>query len=113
MQATDGNLYGVSQTAGNFSGSILYSFDPPTSGVFYGTSEEQGTHGDGFLFSVDMSLGPFVAFVYPGGKVGSTVEILGQGLTGSTAVTFNGLAATSFTVVSDTYMTAQLPVRSW
>jgi hypothetical protein len=68
-----------------------------------------GTHNDGFLFSVDMSLGPFVAFVYPGGRVGSTAEILGQGLTGSTSVTFNGLAATSFTVVSDTYMTAVVP----
>ena len=132
MQATDGNLYGVSQTGGSLSGSVLYSFNPSTSvyselyqfngvgslsaplmqhtsGLFYGPSWLDGTHGDGFLFSVDMSLGPFVAFVYPGGKVGSTVEILGQGLTGTTSVTFNGLAATSFTVVSDTYMTAVVP----
>jgi hypothetical protein len=56
-----------------------------------------------------MGLGPFVAFVRPTGKVGQTAQILGQGLTGSTGVTFNGVAATSFSVVSDTYMTAVVP----
>ena len=33
----------------------------------------------------------------------------GQGLTGTTHVTFNGVAATKFSVVSDTYMTAVVP----
>lgn len=37
------------------------------------------------------------------------MQILGQGLTGSTAVTVNGISATSFKVVSDTYMTAFVP----
>jgi uncharacterized repeat protein (TIGR03803 family) len=132
MQGTDGNLYGVSQSTGTLDGGELYTWNPSTltyselyqftgdgniiaplmqhtSGLFYGTSQQQGTHDDGFLFSVNMSLGPFVAFVYPGGKVGNTAEILGQGLTGTTSVTFNGIAATSFTVVSDTYMTAVVP----
>jgi uncharacterized repeat protein (TIGR03803 family) len=132
VQGTDGNLYGVSTSDGNLDGGELYTWNPSTltyselyqftgdgniiaplmqhtSGLFYGTSEEQGTHGDGFLFSVNMSLGPFVAFVSPTGKVGGTAEILGQGLTGTTGVTFNGVAATSFTVVSDTYMTAVVP----
>jgi hypothetical protein len=36
-------------------------------------------------------------------------QILGQGLTGTNAVTFNGVPATSFTVVSDTFMTAVVP----
>jgi hypothetical protein len=80
-----------------------------TSGLFYGTSQQQGAHSDGFLFSVDMGLGPFAAFVYPGGKVGSTAEILGQGFTGATSVTFNGVPATSFAVASDTYITAVVP----
>ncbi len=35
--------------------------------------------------------------------------ILGQGLTGTTSVTFNGVAATSFKVGSDTFMTAVVP----
>ena len=56
-----------------------------------------------------MGLGPFVAFALPTGKVGKTAQILGQGLTGTSSVTFNGIPATSFTVVSDTYMTAVVP----
>jgi hypothetical protein len=56
-----------------------------------------------------MGLGPFVTFVRPGGTVGGTVQILGQGFTGATAVTFNGVEATTFTVISDTFMTAVVP----
>jgi hypothetical protein len=56
-----------------------------------------------------MHLGPFVALVGYQGKSGSTAQILGQGFTGTTSVTFNGVPATSFTVVNDTYMTAVVP----
>ena len=42
------------------------------------------------------------------GKVGKTIEILGQGFKGTTEVSFNGTAA-KFTVVSETYMTAAVP----
>jgi len=42
------------------------------------------------------------------GKVGKTVEMIGQGFTGTTSVSFNGTAAT-FTVSSDTYLTAVVP----
>jgi hypothetical protein len=56
-----------------------------------------------------MGLGPFVAFVRPSGAVGGSAQILGQGLTGATSVTFNGVAASSFTVVNDAYMTAVVP----
>jgi hypothetical protein len=56
-----------------------------------------------------MGLGPFVALVRYTGRIGQPVQILGQGLTGSTAVTINGVAATTFKVVSDTYMTATIP----
>ena len=42
------------------------------------------------------------------GKVGSPIGILGQGFTGTTDVLVNGTAAT-FTVVSDTYLTAKVP----
>jgi hypothetical protein len=47
--------------------------------------------------------------VIPSGKAGQTVQIIGQGFTGTTSVTFNGVAAAKFTVVSDTYMTAVVP----
>jgi uncharacterized repeat protein (TIGR03803 family) len=132
MLGTDGNLYGVSEYSGA-GPSEIYSWNPTTSaystiyefasgigylsaplmqhtsGLFYGPSWVDGAHNDGFLYSLNMGLGPFVAFVYPRGTVGSTVQILGQGLTGTTSVTFNGLAATSFTVVSDNYLTAVVP----
>ena len=39
---------------------------------------------------------------------GQTIKLLGQGLTGTTAVSFNGTAAT-FNVASDTYLTATVP----
>src|SRR5260370_40711144 len=39
----------------------------------------------------------------------ATPGILGQGLTGTTSVTFNGVAATSFNVGADTFMTAVVP----
>ena len=42
------------------------------------------------------------------GTVGTSIGILGQGFTGTTAVTFNGSSA-SFSVVSDTYITATVP----
>ena len=42
------------------------------------------------------------------GKVGQTIIILGNGLTGSTSVTFNRIPA-KFTVESDTYIKATVP----
>jgi hypothetical protein len=61
------------------------------------------------MYSLNMGLGPFVTFVRSTGKATQTAQILGQGLTGTTSVTFNGIAATSFSVVSDTYLTAVVP----
>jgi hypothetical protein len=42
------------------------------------------------------------------GKVGQTRGILGQGFTGTTSVSFNGIPAI-FTVVRDTFLTATVP----
>ena len=42
------------------------------------------------------------------GKVGKNVLILGNGLTGSSSVSFNGVAA-AFTVESDTLIKATVP----
>lgn len=131
-QGTDGNLYGVTTHGGSsgvgslyqytLSGTYtqLYSFPGKsgfpttgplqhTNGKFYGTTNAGGTAGEGRLYSLDMGLGPFVALVSSSAKVGGTVEVLGQGFTGSTSVTINGLAA-SFSVTSDTYLTATVPI---
>ena len=79
-----------------------------TNGVLYGTTSLGGVNGFGVIYSLDMRLGPFVTFVSPSERTGSSAQILGQGLTGATSVTFNGVA-TSFKVLTDTYMTAIVP----
>ncbi len=82
-----------------------------TDGTFYGTTASGGSNGlfDGTVFSLALSppLGPFVEAIPTSGKAGMKVTILGNNLTGSTSVTFNGLAA-SFTAHS-TYITATVP----
>ena len=132
VQGTDGNLYGTTDvggqsndgvlfkltTSGTFA--LLYSFDGTsgsnpdalmqhTDGLLYGTAEEGGASNAGTVYSFNARLSPFVAFVVPAGRYGQAAEILGQGLLGTTSVTFNGKTATSFNVVNDTYMTAVVP----
>ncbi len=135
MQAPDGNLYGVTiyggaqkypargtifkvTTSGVFT--TLHRFTDGidglapvgivlgTDGDFYGVTGNGGANLLGTVFEFSAGLHPFVRTVEPGGAVGSTVTILGNGLSGSTAVTFNGTAA-SFTVASDTAITATVP----
>jgi uncharacterized repeat protein (TIGR03803 family) len=140
VQGTDGNLYGVTPYGGTYGAGIvfkittggtftvLHSFNTTdgshpdgglmqaTNGLFYGTTTAGGNTsscsalGCGTVFSLNVGLGPFVALVLPAGKVGDTAEILGQGFTGTTSVTFNGVPCTNFEVVSDTYITATVPV---
>ena len=55
-----------------------------------------------------MGLAPFVQTMPPYGKVTSRVAILGDNLTGTTAVTFNGIAA-QFKVESPTLIIATVP----
>jgi len=133
IEGSDGNLYGVApfggannlgtffrcSTTGNYTD--LYSFtsavgsDPSslmqsTTGLFYGSTYFTGyTSGYGGIFTANAGLAPFVSTVERASGVGKTVEILGQGFKGTTSVTFNGIAASSFSVASDTYLTAVVP----
>jgi hypothetical protein len=43
------------------------------------------------------------------GDIGTVVDVSGSGLSGASAVTFNNVAASQFTVVSDTHITATVP----
>jgi uncharacterized repeat protein (TIGR03803 family) len=130
-EGTDGYLYGA--TWGNYVGNrVVYriskgggdykalyiptdgtTYDAEllqhTNGMFYGASVYGGTNDAGTLYSLDMGLSPFITFVQPWGMIGSTALILGQDFTDATSVTFNGILATGFNVVSDTYMTAIVP----
>lgn len=126
IQANDGNLYGATGGGSGYvffdwnltsgytsltpalNGSVMATLTQDTNGLLYGVQQTGGTDDDGFVFSFDNSLSPFVSFVKSQGHVGAIAQILGQGLTGSSSVTFNGVAAT-FTVVNDTYMTATVP----
>jgi uncharacterized repeat protein (TIGR03803 family) len=123
IQATDGNLYGTTTYGGAYNlgtafkittaGTLttLHSFGSTdgaspqaglmqaTNGNFYGTTTLGGTYDDGTVFSLSVGLGPFVETRPTSSKVGTTVIILGNNLTGSTSVTFNGTGAT-FTVNS-------------
>ncbi len=86
-----------------------------TNGTFYGTTFGGGTSknclksgGCGTVFSLSKGLGPFVAFVRGAGKIGQSGGVLGQGFTGTTSVSFNGVPA-NFAVVSDTFLRATVP----
>jgi uncharacterized repeat protein (TIGR03803 family) len=88
FQATNGILYGASYVGGNS------ACDPP--------------YGCGTIYSLDMGLGPFVSFVRNPARVDQAFGILGRGFTGTTSVSLNG-APTTFTVKSDTLITARVP----
>jgi uncharacterized repeat protein (TIGR03803 family) len=135
VQGTDGNFYGATtgggaenagtlfQLASGGAYSQLYSFTASpdltqdalgaplqyTGGLFYGVTELGGSSSLGMIYTLDMGLGPFIAFVRAQGKVGATAQILGTGLTSASSVTFNGVPAAGFSVSSDTYMTAVVP----
>lgn len=132
VAGSDGNLYGATIWGGTFgygtifqitdagSYTVLYDFDAPhgdgaystpfqhTDGEIFGMTERGGTPGKGGIYSLDDSITPFASLVVTLGPVGKTVGILGQGLSGTSSVKFNGTAAT-FKVVSDTYMTTKVP----
>ena len=131
---TDGNLYGAASKGGKAGYGALYEittagkekllysfcvvactdgFVPTTpmvlhtDGVFYGNTAGNSLGGSVF-YSLKTGLKPFVKLVTWSAKVGATVEILGQGFTSATGVTFDGVAA-KFNNISDTYMTAVVP----
>ncbi len=130
----DGNFYGTTpRDGGTYQGTIfeftpagdftvLHSFQGDeaydtqvamtqhTNGTFYGPSYEGGKQGEGDIYSLNTGLSPFLGFVAGFGHVGANVQFLGQGFVGTTGVSFNGVVANSFKVVSDTYMTAVVPV---
>jgi hypothetical protein len=106
------SLYDFDSTTGAIPEATLLQH---TNGILYGDTYQGGTSipacgnvGCGVFYSWAAGLKPFVSLVSTSGKVGKTIEILGQGFTGTSGVSFNGVAA-SFTVVSDTYLTAVVP----
>lgn len=130
---TDGNFYGTTLNGGMTNYGTIFKITPAgkesvlhnfcyktcdsfgattplvlhTNGELYGNTNGNSLGGAVF-YSLNVGFKPLVDLVNWTSKVGSTVEILGQGFTGTTGVSFNGTAA-KFTNVTDTYMTAVVP----
>jgi uncharacterized repeat protein (TIGR03803 family) len=128
--ANDGNLYGA--TTGENGYGTIYSITPhgayttvfqvpccdnsiPSSGLvqlpdgsLYGSSTYYNLGSLGALYRLNNHLSALVQTNPTMGKVGRNVIILGNNLTGTSSVKFNGVAAT-FTVMSDTYIKATVP----
>jgi uncharacterized repeat protein (TIGR03803 family) len=116
----DGTLFEISSNGKTYS--PVHLFADTTHGAFPESTPMQHTNGkiygltqegsvpknDGVFYSLDNGLPPFVLLMTRWGSAGQTVEILGNGLTGTTNVSF-GSGSASFNVVSDTYMTADVP----
>jgi uncharacterized repeat protein (TIGR03803 family) len=132
---TDGNFYGTTSVGGKLNYGTIFQITPAgtqtilynlcsvtgcTDGINPRTPLVQHTNGQfygntsgnslccGVFYSLDMGLKPFSRLVNWSGKIATTVELLGQGFSGTTKVSFNGTPGT-FTVVSDTYLTASVP----
>jgi uncharacterized repeat protein (TIGR03803 family) len=86
-QGTDGNIYGTTVGGGAYC---------------------LGLGGCGTVFSLSVGLGPFVETRPTSGKIGTPVVVLGNNLTGTTSVSFNGAPA-SFKIVSNTEITTTVP----
>ncbi len=131
--ANDGNFYGITAEGGPANAGTIfeitaaggfrtvYTFAPPygdepagpllqgTDGNLYGTTPGgNGYDPLGAVFEFSLGLGQSIQTAPGACKVGKSVLILGNGLTGSTSVTFNGVPA-GFTVESDTYIRATVP----
>jgi IPT/TIG domain len=73
-------------------------------------TDSEGTATSAASFDVTPSPVPTItSFTPTTGAVGTSVVITGTGLLGATSVTFGGTAATTFTVDSDTQITATVP----
>lgn len=121
----NGTIFRISST-GNYS--ALHNFDGSsgstpyvtilehTNGVLYGDTLQGGTGNVtpctagscGVFYQLKASLPTFVSLLSNSGKVGQSVEFLGQGFTVATTVSFNGTPATP-SVNSGTFLMASVP----
>ncbi|PYX09568.1 MAG: hypothetical protein DMG88_05515 [Acidobacteria bacterium] len=139
VQATDGNLYGTTSAVTSsfgcgtifrisLTGTFHHVYTLPhdkslgctplvplvqhTNGLIYGDTivGGTGTPSGGVFFKLNANLPLFVSLLPYSGKVGKTIEFLGQGFTLTSTVSFSG-AATTPTLLSSTgtYLTATVP----
>jgi len=132
---TDGNFYGTTLRGGQAGYGAIYSITPSgaetviysfctvscndgfspttplvqhTNGDFYGNSSGNSLGGSVF-YSLNVGLGPFVKLETWSAEVGGKVQILGQGFTAASEVTFSGGVGAKIDSVAATFMTATVP----
>lgn len=115
-----GTLFQITPT-GNFT--VIHDFDfttgglpltPPaqhTNGLFYGDASggPDWENLGGVFYSLNDNLVPFVALTPYAASAGTPIEILGQGFTSSSTVSFNGTPATSVQLSSSTRLAVAVP----
>jgi len=135
VSASDGNLYGTTTSGGANNGgtifkvtrtgtfTVLHNFScstngcdswvplaQHTNGTLYGFAQGGGSNNAGTVFKLaSTAFTKFIVVQNYSGKTGSTVDILGTGFTGATAVNFGAVPATSFKIVNNTFITAVVP----
>jgi uncharacterized repeat protein (TIGR03803 family) len=133
VQASDGNLYGVTEYGGKNNVGVLFratldgqvvvahdfadgpgsspagSLIQHTNGRLYGIAAAGGKFENGVFFSFDAYLPPFVTYLPTYGRAGASVEILGQNFTSGSQVSFNGRLAASPDFVSPNYLRVTVP----
>jgi uncharacterized repeat protein (TIGR03803 family) len=131
VQATDGSLYGVTVGGGAFGAGVLFRISMAgeftvlhdfqsstgvyplaliqhTNGFLYGITQDGGNEGKGVFYRFNLGAPPFVTYLPSYGRVGMTVDILGEGFTGDSKAFFNGAPA-QITDVEPTYMRVVVP----
>lgn len=134
VQATDGNLYGATDGGGDSDAGFLWRITPAgkftilrslvwsqysglrpgckmmqhTDGRLYGMTWGGGEQMNGTFYSLDVGLKPFVTYLPTYGRAGASVQILGQGFSAASVVSFNGVPAT-VTELSPTFLRATVP----
>jgi uncharacterized repeat protein (TIGR03803 family) len=133
VAASDGNLYGSANNGGpppsnngtlfkitrTGTFSVIHAFDntdgnnpwvplrQDTEGTLYGVTNGGTAGGGGGIYELtDSTFTAFIVVQNYSAKSPQTINILGTGLTGATAVKFGSVPATSFKVVDDGFMTA-------
>ncbi|WP_371502064.1 IPT/TIG domain-containing protein [Kitasatospora sp. NBC_00374] len=97
------------------SGTVISAVSPAGSGTVQVTVTTPGGTSNGLPYTYTGSAAPTLGVVSPnqGASAGGTsVTLTGSGFTGATAVKFGATAATSFTVVSGTVISAVAPAGS-
>lgn len=109
--ATAVSFNGVASTSVTVASDSILVATVPT-GATTGPISVEGPGGTGISagsFTVTTPAPKITSFTPSSGPVGGQVAISGSGFTGATSVTFNGTAATTFSVLADTVIIANVP----